>query len=219
MTEIKVNPTRMELKKIKARLMTARRGHKLLKDKRDELMKQFLETVKEAKEVRKKVTLALDSYNKNFEASLAVTDKKIMAESLMLPKAEGTLDIAFKNVMSVTVPQFNFEVRGDSGMNYGYAFTTGELDDALAELGNTLPDLIRLAELEKTSLLLCDEIEKTRRRVNALEYIMIPSYEKTIKVISMKLEENERGSRTRLMKVKDMMIKAQLQGTNSADDD
>lgn len=219
MAEIKVNPTRMELKKIKARLMTARRGHKLLKDKRDELMKQFLETVKEAKEVRKKVTLALDSYNKNFEASLAVTDKKIMTESLMLPKTEGTLDIAFKNVMSVTVPQFNFEVQGDSGMNYGYAFTTGELDDALAELGNTLPDLIRLAELEKTSLLLCDEIEKTRRRVNALEYIMIPSYEKTIKVISMKLEENERGSRTRLMKVKDMMIKAQLQGTNPADDD
>ena len=211
MAGIKVNPTRMELKKIKGRLLTARRGHKLLKDKRDELMKQFLETVREAKDLRRKVVDALASYTNNFETASAVMDKKAMTESLMLPKTEGVLDIAFKNVMSVTVPQFNFEIQGSSGRNYGYAFTSGELDDALSELGNILPDLIRLAELEKTSLLLCDEIEKTRRRVNALEYIMIPNYEKTIKEISSKLEENERGNRTRLMKVKDMMVKAQIE--------
>lgn len=211
MAEIKVNPTRMELKKLKSRLSVARRGHKLLKDKRDELMRQFLEIVKQAKELRRSVAQSFRAYNAGFEIASALTDKKMMQEALMLPRSQGTLEVGEKNIMSVSVPEFKLEISSESGANYGYAFTTGELDDALSHLSTMLGDMVRLAELEKTSLLLCDEIERTRRRVNALEYIMIPSYERAIKTIAMKLEENERGNRTRLMKVKDMMIKAQLE--------
>jgi len=210
MAEIKVNPTRMELKKLQSRLTVAKRGHKLLKDKRDELMRQFLEVVKNAKELRRDVVGLFRTYNEKFEIACALTDKKVMTESLILPKTSGDLKIKTKNVMSVIVPQFDFQIKGTSGSNYGYAFTSAELDEALSKLGDLLPSLIRLAELEKSAQLLCDEIEKTRRRVNALEYIMIPNYQQTIKSISMKLEENERGSRTRLMKVKDMMIKEQI---------
>lgn len=213
MAEIKVNPTRMELKKLKNRLSVARRGHKLLKDKRDELMRQFLDIVKEAKELRKRVVASFEGYNKSFEAASALTDKKMMVEALMLPSAQGELDVSYKNVMSVVVPEFDFKVSSTAGANYGYAFTSAELDNALADLSGMLSEMIKLAELEKQALLLCNEIEKTRRRVNALEYIMIPSYERTIKSIAMKLEENERGNRTRLMKVKDMMIKAQLEAS------
>ncbi|MBQ2810143.1 MAG: V-type ATP synthase subunit D [Clostridia bacterium] len=219
MAEIKVNPTRMELKKLKSRLSVARRGHKLLKDKRDELMRQFLEVVKQAKELRRKVAEAFRAYNTGFESASALTDKKMMQEALMLPRTEGELKISYRNIMSVTVPEFHFDASSENGANYGYAFTTGELDDALSKLSSMLGDMVRLAELEKTSLLLCDEIEKTRRRVNALEYIMIPQYERAIKVIAMKLEENERGNRTRLMKVKDMMIKAQLEALKGVPED
>lgn len=210
MAEIKVNPTRMELKKLKSRLSVARRGHKLLKDKRDELMRQFLEKVKEARDLRRKVATLYKSYNAKFEIASASTDKKMMQEALLLPKAQGSLGITYKNIMSVSVPEFEFKKSTDSGVNYGYAFTTSELDGSLDALASMLDDMVRLAEVEKASTLLCDEIEKTRRRVNALEHIMIPSYERAIKSIAMKLEENERGNRTRLMKVKDMMIKSQL---------
>ncbi len=219
MAEIKVNPTRMELKKLKTRLSVARRGHKLLKDKRDELMRQFLEIVKQAKELRRRVAVAFKAYSEGFELASALTDKKMMQEALMLPSTEGSLSITNKNIMSVTVPVFEFKQGAQGGANYGFAFTTGELDDALTSLRTMLVDMVRLAELEKTSLLLCDEIEKTRRRVNALEFIMIPSYERAIKVIAMKLEENERGNRTRLMKVKDMMLRAQLELKTSNDED
>lgn len=219
MAEIKVNPTRMELKKLKSRLSVARRGHKLLKDKRDELMRQFLETVKQAKDLRQKVAQGFESYNRGFELASALTDKRMMQEALLLPRAEGTLELSYKNIMSVSVPEFKFEASSNNGASYGYAFTTAELDDALSQLGGTLSDMVKLAELEKTSLLLCDEIERTRRRVNALEYIMIPSYERTIKTIAMKLEENERGNRTRLMKVKDMMVKAQIESNKRASDE
>jgi V/A-type H+-transporting ATPase subunit D len=200
----------MELTRLKKQLSTAIRGHKLLKDKRDELMRQFLEKVKEARDLRRKVATLYKSYNAKFEIASASTDKKMMQEALLLPKAQGSLGITYKNIMSVSVPEFEFKKSTDSGVNYGYAFTTSELDGSLDALASMLDDMVRLAEVEKASTLLCDEIEKTRRRVNALEHIMIPSYERAIKSIAMKLEENERGNRTRLMKVKDMMIKSQL---------
>ncbi len=219
MAEIKVNPTRMELKKLKSRLSVARRGHKLLKDKRDELMRQFLEKVKEARDLRRKVATLYKSYNAKFEIASASTDKKMMQEALLLPKSQGSLGITYKNIMSVSVPEFEFKKSTDSGVNYGYAFTTSELDGSLDALASMLDDMVRLAEVEKASTLLCDEIEKTRRRVNALEHIMIPSYERAIKSIAMKLEENERGNRTRLMKVKDMMIKSQLSAKKDDDDE
>lgn len=215
MAQIRVNPTRMELKKLKNRLAVARRGHKLLKDKRDELMKQFLDVVKETKEVREKVEAALEKSNKSFALASAVTSPKVMTEALMLPKKEVSLDISEKNVMSVIVPVFTYDLKGahqSDGYNFGLAFTSGEIDMAVMELSEILPNMIKLAELEKSSQLIAEEIEKTRRRVNALEHVMIPQIEETIKSITMKLDENERGNLTRLMKVKDMMIKAQLEG-------
>ena len=211
----------MELKKVQARYTTARRGHKLLKDKRDELMKKFLEVVRENKELRERVEASLAKVHSSFSIASATVSPQMLKEALILPKKEGKLDVTYKNVMSVTVPMFSLQVLsegGADGYNYGMAFTSGELDAAARELNGILEDLVRLAEMEKTAQMLAEEIEKTRRRVNALEYIMMPRYLETIKTIKMKLEENERGNTTRLMKVKDMMLAAQMQqqaGQNS----
>lgn len=213
-----VNPTRMELKKMKTRYANARRGHKLLKDKRDGLMKQFLETVRQNKELREKVESALSGVYGSLSIAGAVSGPMVLEESLMLPKKEGKLDVRYRNVMSVTVPEFSLEILGKDGQdsyNYGLAFTSGELDASLSQMNALLEDLVALAESEKTVQMLAQEIEKTRRRVNALEYIMIPKYLATIKSIKMKLDENDRGNTTRLMKVKDMMIKAQLEAGKS----
>ena len=202
----------MELKKVQARYTTARRGHKLLKDKRDELMKKFLEVVRENKELRERVEASLAKVHSSFGIAAATVSPHMLKEALILPKKEGKLDVTYKNVMSVTVPVFNLQVLsegGADGYNYGMAFTSGELDAAARELNDLLSDLVKLAEMEKTAQMLAEEIEKTRRRVNALEYIMMPRYLETIKTIKMKLEENERGNTTRLMKVKDMMLAAQ----------
>ena len=214
MAEIRVNPTRMEMKKLQTRYTTARRGHKLLKDKRDELMKQFLEVVREDKELRGRVEAALGLYYKGFSVASAAGNPKMLQQALVCPKKEGSLEVTYKNMMSVTVPQFAFVTAEDTdaaaeSFNYGLAFTSGDLDVSLRELGGILEDLIRMAELEKQAQLLAEEIEKTRRRVNALEYIMMPQYLAAIKSIKMKLDENERGNTTRLMKVKDMMLAAQ----------
>jgi len=210
--EIKVNPTRMELKKLKGKLATARRGHKLLKDKRDELMRRFLEIVREAKDLRASLCGRFENVYSRFELAAALTDPKMMNEALMLPAVEGKLEVSSKNIMSVNVPVFKYDPKGNGeyAQSYGFAFTSGELDEAAGEISSVCRELVHLAELEKSALLLCDEIERTRRRVNALEYIMIPNYERAIKSIAMKLDENERSSQTRLMKVKDMMIKAKL---------
>jgi len=214
MAQMRVNPTRMEMKKLQGRYITARRGHKLLKDKRDELMKQFLEVVREDKALRERVEAALEAYYQGFSVASASGNPKMLEEALICPKKEGALEVSYKNMMSVTVPEFEFVTSGEGSaaaesFNYGLAFTSGELDVSLRELNSILDDLLRMAELEKKAQLLAEEIEKTRRRVNALEYIMMPQYLETIKAIKMKLDENERGNTTRLMKVKDMMLKAQ----------
>ena len=214
MAELRVNPTRMELKKVQARYNTARRGHKLLKDKRDELMKKFLEVVRADKELRERLEKSLAAVHGSFSIASAVSSPLMLKEALMLSKKESELDVDFRNVMSVSVPVFRLDVRTEGGTdsyNYGMAFTSGELDASLRELSDILADLVKLAELEKTAQMLAEEIERTRRRVNALEYIMMPRYLETMKSIKMKLEENERGNTTRLMKVKDMMLQAQLQ--------
>ena len=216
-----VNPTRMELKKMKIRYANARRGHKLLKDKRDGLMKQFLETVRQNKELREKVEASLSGVYDSLAIAGAVSGPKVLEESLMLPKKQGKLDVRTRNVMSVTVPEFELEIIGKDAQdsyNYGLAFTSGELDASLAQMSAIMEDMIALAESEKTVQLLAQEIEKTRRRVNALEYIMIPKYLATIKSIKMKLDENDRGNTTRLMKVKDMMIKAQRETGQQEDE-
>lgn len=213
MAQLRVNPTRMELKKLQARYNTARRGHKLLKDKRDELMRQFLEIVRDYKALRQKVEDALSGVYGSFSAAAALSGPKMLEEALILPKKEGKLYVDHKNLMSVTVPVFDFKMIGEGNAdsyNYGFAFTSGELDTSLGALSSVMEDMIKLAEKEKTAQLLAQEIERTRRRVNALEYIMMPQYLDAIKSIKMKLDENERGSTTRLMKVKDMMLKEQM---------
>lgn len=214
MPEMRVNPTRMEMKKIQARYQTARKGHKLLKDKRDELMKQFLDVVREDKDLRDRVEAALTKYYRGFSLASAVSSPKMLEEALICPKKECDLAVNYKNVMSVTVPTFDLRVLAEGGSdsyNYGLAFTSGELDASLRALSEITEDLVRMAELEKTAQLLAEEIERTRRRVNALEHILMPQYLGAIRTIKMKLDENERGNTTRLMKVKDMMLQAQLQ--------
>lgn len=209
MAIMRVNPTRMELTRLKKRLKVARRGHKLLKDKRDELMKQFLELVKKNKELREKVEEMMMKVHGNFLIARAVMSSEMLEEALMIPKQSVSLEVSTKNMMSVDVPQFHFTTQSDDESNvypYGFATTSGELDSAIGTLAEVLPYMLELAQMEKAAQLLAEEIEKTRRRVNALEYVLIPQLTETIKYITMKLDENERGNLTRLMKVKDMML-------------
>ena len=206
---LNVNPTRMQLTRLKRRLATARRGHKLMKDKRDELMKNFLELAKENARLRSEVEEALAVVYKDFEKARAVMSSEVLEESLMYPKQGVKLSVSRRNIMSVNVPVFDFTAAAEERGNllpYGFARTSGELDGAMAAVTAVFPDLLELAAREKETQLLAAELEKTRRRVNALEYVMIPRLENTIRYIQMKLDENERGSQTRLMKVKDMVL-------------
>ncbi len=210
--EIRVNPTRMELKKLQARYATARRGHKLLKDKCDGLMQQFLEIVREARRLRAELEPKLIAAYAGFAAAGAVSDPKMMQAALLLPRRTQELSVAFRNRMSVNVPQFTPQTGGETELfNYGFAFTGGGMDQAVSLLCALGEPMIRLSQLEKEAMLMADEIERTRRRVNALEHIMIPQYLAGIRQIKLKLDENERGNITRLMKVKDMMLAAQMQ--------
>ena len=210
MAVMNVNPTRMELTNLKRKLMTARKGHKLLKDKRDELMRRFLDLIRETKELRLRVEEGIKTANCHMSvARSTMTDEEIEV-ALMMPSQRMSASVETKNIMSVDVPVFKPELKAAKDgeiFSYGYAFTSGDLDEAVASLAKIMPDMLRLAESEKTCRLLAAEIEKTRRRVNALEHVLIPRYEDTIRYITMKLDENERSSTTRLMKVKDMMLK------------
>lgn len=208
--KLNVNPTRMELTNLKKRLKTALRGHKLLKDKQDELMKRFIDLIKKNNELRIKVEAELTKSLKEFMMAKAVMGTEMLEEAIIMPTEKISLEVTKKNIMSVNVPVMKFVHEGLEGASiypYGFAMTTGELDEAIKELYNILPSLLELAEVEKSCQLMADEIEKTRRRVNALEYVMIPQLEETIKYIKMKLDENERGTLTRLMKVKEMIQK------------
>ncbi len=213
MARLNVNPTRMELTNLKRKLTTARRGHKLLKDKRDELMRQFLDMIRENKILREEVEEAIGSANKKMALARSMAQGEILDTALMLPKQEMKLEIKEKNVMSVLIPEYSVEYKTtnpDDIYSYGYVYTSGDMDGAIHSLSAVLPKMIRLAEVEKSCQLMASEIEKTRRRVNALEHVMIPRYEETIKYIKMKLDENERSTTTRLMKVKDMMVAQNL---------
>lgn len=205
-----VNPTRMELTRLKKKLVTARRGHKLLKDKRDELMRQFLELVKVNMELRQKVENGIKSANSNFVLARASMSAQSINTALLSPKQEVSVEVGTRNIMSVDIPVFDCKTRTPNPndiYSYGYAFTSADLDDAVKSLADILPDMLKLAEVEKSCQLMAIEIEKTRRRVNALEHIMIPETMAGIKYITMKLDENERSTQIRLMKVKDMMLK------------
>ncbi|MGI6587094.1 MAG: V-type ATP synthase subunit D [Gracilibacteraceae bacterium] len=211
MAKLNVNPTRMELTRLKGRLKTAKRGHKLLKDKQDELMKKFIDYVKRNMELRLDVEKELTIAFKNFLIARAVMSSEVLEEAIMYPTQKINLEMSTRNIMSVNSPIFNLVKEENKEVSniypYGFAATSGELDGAIYSLKVVFDKLIELAQVEKTCQLMADEIEKTRRRVNALEYVMIPQLIETVKYITMKLDENERGSRVRLMKVKDMIEK------------
>ena len=209
MAKLNVNPTRMELTKLKKRLATSVRSHKLLKDKQDELMRQFINLVKYNNNLRKDVEEQLEGSLKDFVMARAVMSSEFLEEAIAYPKESISVEVGNKNIMSVNVPVMNFkrQLEGDEGsiFPYGFANTSSDLDDAITKLYGILPKLLELAEVEKSCQLMADEIEKTRRRVNALEYMTIPQLQETIKYIRMKLDENERSALTRLMKVKSMI--------------
>ncbi|MBQ7793843.1 MAG: V-type ATP synthase subunit D [Clostridia bacterium] len=217
MAQLNVNPTRMELTRLKKSLAVAMRGHKLLKDKRDELMRQFLDIVREAKVLRENTEEKLSAANRSLAVAGSVLQREVIDSALLLPKQEVTLEVGTKNIMSVDIPVFTSKLRSKSQgdmFSYGYAFTGGDLDDAISELADVSADLLKLAELEKAAGLLAGEIERTRRRVNALEYVMIPNYQDTIRYITMKLDEADRSNTTRLMKIKDMMVAERITKEN-----
>lgn len=207
MATLRVNPTRMELTRIKRRLVTAKRGHKLLKDKRDELVRRFIGLIRENATLRVKVEKDLQLALRRFAMARAVMDGTTLESALMYPARSAKVTMGIRNILSVRVPEISLEAESlkEAIQPYGYAETSAELDDAIETMAALLPELFRLAELEKTCSLLANEIEKTRRRVNALEYVMIPQFEETIRVITMKLDENERSSIIRLMKVKEII--------------
>lgn len=207
--EVRVSPTRMQLLKLKKRRTMAVRGHKLLKDKLDELLKHFLELIKKNKELRQEVDAKLGEAFEGFLLARGIMSSAAVNSALMYPKERVTLTASRRNIMSVQVPKFDWRFEGQEDRTniypYGFAYTSGELDNAINLLSESMPKLIELAEIEKSVELLADEIEKTRRRVNALEYVLIPRLKESIKYITMKLDEAERGNLTRLMKVKDIV--------------
>ena len=209
MASTQVTPTRMELTRLKRKLVTAVKGHRLLKDKRDELMRQFLDLVREDMELRKRVEQGIGDANRNFVLAKAGMSEETLRAALMAPKQEVFLRQDKKNVMSVDIPVFDYETRtADENdiYSYGFAFTSSDLDGAVKSLADVFPDMLKLAEIEKSCQLMAAEIEKTRRRVNALEHVIIPETQEGIRSITMKLDENERSTQVRLMKVKDMML-------------
>ena len=212
MPNITVNPTRMELTRLKGKLRTAQRGHKLLKDKRDELMKQFLDTVREVRALRQEVEEELMTVHGAFTVASALMSSQALEQALLDPKQSVKLTQTTKNIMSVNVPVYDFQTQTRSDADiypYGFAATSGELDTAVDALGKVFRKMLKLAEVEKSAQLMAEEIEKTRRRVNALEY--------AIRYITMKLDENDRATTTRLMKVKDMLLQQSIEEQRQRD--
>ena len=207
MARLNVKPTRMELASLKERLELSTRGHKLLKDKQDELMRRFIILIKKNNNLRDEVEAELIESMKEFVVAKSLINESFIEELFVGTETNVELSIQEKNVMSVIVPEMNFNVKEaevSSDVQYGYLNSSSEMDDAIERIEDVLPKLLELSEIEKTCQLMADEIEKTRRRVNALEYRMIPQLQETIRYIQMKLEENERSAIVRMMKVKDM---------------
>lgn len=207
MAKLAVKPTRMELLNLKRRVKSAERGHKLLKDKQDGLMKTFMEIIQEAKNTRKDIEARLSKAFKNFMQAAAMTSPELLESALLYPSAKTELEVDTKNVMSCYIPYFKIMQEGDI-LNYGYVQTSAELDMALSAFQEVFPLMIKLAQIEKQAERLASELETTRRRVNALEHKMIPDLKETVKFITMKLAETERSTVVGVMKIK-AMIEAQ----------
>ena len=204
-----ITPTRMMLKQLKGRLKTARRGHKLMKDKRDELMRRLMDIVRLNKQLRERVESGLTASFASLQVASAIMSPEMLEQALLYPRQSVELGVTFKPIMSVNVPEYSFHTKNNDPSEiypYGFAQTSGELDDALEQMAKVFEDMLELAQVEKTMQLLAEEIERTRRRVNALEYVMIPELEENIRYITMKLEENENSTKVRLLKVKEMVL-------------
>lgn len=205
MAKLAVNPTRMELRRLKTRLKTATRGHKLLKDKSDEMIRQFMSYARENKKLREDLETELAEALKAFMLARSVSDAREVEQALCMPALKAEVRTGLKNVMGIDVPSIEISAVGETLLPYAFAGVSSDMDGAILRISALMEKLLRLAEVEKTCNMLADEIEKNRRRVNALEYVMIPQLNETIKYIVMKLDENERGSLIRLMKVKSMI--------------
>lgn len=201
---LKVNPNRMELLRLKKRLFVAKRGYKLLKDKRDALIQVFVRLAKESNTLREELEEKLLKCYAFFSNTSALMSKLTLEETLMFPKAKSEIEVTFKNIMSVNVPQYEFKCEGKY-YSYSLVETAAELDSALKKYHDILPLMLKVAELDKAVTLLANEIEKTRRRVNALEYVIIPDLEETITFITMKLDEMARSTNSAIMRIKDMI--------------
>ncbi|MDD6887555.1 MAG: V-type ATP synthase subunit D [bacterium] len=205
MAAIQAKPTRMELSNLKKRRQVAVRGHKMMKDKRDELVRRFIVYARRNKELRDEVEQKLSAAMRSFVLARASMSSAEIEEALMYPARAASVYAQTTSVLSIPVPKLAMETQEGYSYPYGYATTSAELDAAVQQLAESLPLLLELAEVEKACSRLADEIEKTRRRVNALEYVMIPQFNETIRSIQMKLEENDRQNTTRLMKTKEML--------------
>ncbi len=202
--KLDVNPTRMELLRLKKRLVLAKRGHKLLKDKQDELVRNFLSIIEDTKRLRIEIDNEIESVFQSYSLAEGIVGGEVIENLFAIPSAKTKLKSETRKIMNLKVPKFTVEIEGDP-YEYGKAVSSVLVDNSVKRFGNLLQSLLKLAELEKTSILLAEEIEKTRRRVNALEYILIPNLTETIKYITMKLSEMERSNLTRIMKVKEMI--------------
>ena len=196
-----ITPTRMMLKQLKGRLKTARRGHKLMKDKRDELMRRFMDIVRLNKQLRERVESGLTASFASLQVASAIMSPEMLEQALLYPRQSVELGVTFKNIMSVNVPEYSFHTKNNDPSEiypYGFAQTSGELDDALEQMAKVFEDMLELAQVEKTMQLLAEEIERTRRRVNALEYVMIPELEENIRYITIDRKSTRLNSSHRL---------------------
>ncbi|MBQ7278334.1 MAG: V-type ATP synthase subunit D [Clostridia bacterium] len=210
MAAIQYKPTRMELSNLKKRLKTAVRGHKMMKDKRDELVRRFIVLARQNKALREQTEEKLQKAMDNFVLAKATMSNNEVEEALLYPARGMEVEADTQSILSIPVPKMALSTGEDMVYPYGFSSTSADLDGAVQAIAEVLPLMLQLAEAEKSTARLADEIEKTRRRVNALEYVMIPQYTEAIHAIQMKLDENERGNLSRLMKTKEM-LEAQAQ--------
>ncbi|HEX3077177.1 MAG TPA: V-type ATP synthase subunit D [Lachnospiraceae bacterium] len=212
MERLNVNPNRMELAELKSKLTVAKQGHELLKGKQDELVHRFIEVLNESRKLRSNLASQFTGLYQEFALVSAEISPDFLEDALMSSSSSSKLKVSEKSIMGVTVPEFDYTLSKDDEISYpyGFSYTSSELDASLRKCNSMMEEIIKLAKLEKTCELLASEIEKIRRRVNALEFMTIPQLKESIRYIQMKLDENERGNLVRLIKVKNKIQKQSI---------
>lgn len=207
MASTTVNPTRMELTRLKKELATAKRGHKLLKDKQDEMVRNFMALIRNNRVLRETVEKELANVSQTFFKARLKMSYDGLKEAFMVPAKDIIVKTSSKTIMNMNVPKLDVYASENVDITYSFAFTPTELDESVLSLSTLVEKMVKLAEIEKSCDMLAAEIEKTRRRVNAIEYVLIPNLEENIHFITMKLEDNERSNIIRLMKSKEIIMK------------